>query len=55
MRGICCQCQTAQPIKQVQELDDFGEEGYTFVMMPHEAWGQECEGEGTVPQAILQE
>jgi hypothetical protein len=63
--GVCCSCQSIRPIvpKGFSPGDDDDlsllppEEGEAagWVMAIHDAFGSNCEGSGTMPQAVLQE
>lgn len=64
--GICCTCQSAHPVytNPHPEEDDpeaFGalmmgnDQAQLYLMAKHKAFGAWCEGEGTMPQAVVKD
>lgn len=60
-KGVCCECQGVNPVRIGREkgadlyegFDDFEYELGQYVMDSHDAFGQFCEGSGTMPQVLV--
>ena len=65
--GVCCSCQSAHPVSSNPRPEDVSDPGMpdgiardeaaNYLMAKHRQFGDTgvwCEGEGTVPQAIVQ-
>lgn len=59
--GVCCSCESVHPVRIGREksvdlyegFGDFEDELGQYVMDTHDAFGQFCEGSGTMPQLLI--
>ena len=57
MLGVCCSCQSLHPVRRRHGRMEYAEPEFYYVMDDHFFPGtnEQCEGVGTIPQAIVKD
>lgn len=60
MKGVCCTCQTQQPVyfdrSRDEEMFELEGKEFCYLIAPHQPFNSDwCEGADTTPQAVFRD